>query len=84
MELGCPVICSDLPGHREELGSAAIYFNPMDSNEIANAMIEVFLNRDTYKSRIREQANKTPFTIDNALKAIDKNLCEAVIIRDNW
>lgn len=84
MELGCPVICSDLPGHREELGSAAIYFNPMDSNEIANAMIEVFLNRDTYKSRIREQANKTPFTIDNALKAIDKNLCEAVIIRDSW
>lgn len=84
LELGCPVICSDLTGHREELGEAAIYFNPMDSEEISNAMISICLNRDIYANRIKEQAIKTVFTIENALRAIDKNLCEAIIIRDNW
>lgn len=84
MELGCPVICSDLAGHREELGDAAKYINPMDVNDIAKAMKEVASNRDNYIKRIKEQARKTYFTIENALNAIDKNLCEAVLVRENW
>jgi glycosyltransferase involved in cell wall biosynthesis len=35
METGCPVICSDIPMLREIYGDAAIYFNPLDINDIA-------------------------------------------------
>ena len=84
MELGCPVICSDIAGHREELGDAAIYFNPLDSTNMAKAMRDISMNRDLYLRRIKDQAGKTAFTIENAIKAIDKYFSEAMLIRRNW
>ena len=84
MELGCPIICSDLAGHREELGEAALYFNPLNSEELTNAMNTMVTERDSYLQRIRKQAKETRFTLENALKAIDKNLCEAAIVRNCW
>lgn len=38
MTLGCPVAISDIFGIREQLGDAAIYFNPESIDEIKNAM----------------------------------------------
>ena len=37
--LGCPVIASEFPGAREQLGDAAIYFDPHDPVSIAQAVI---------------------------------------------
>lgn len=84
MELGCPVICSDLAGHHEELGDAAIYFDPENPSDIAKAMKTVCIENKKYIQCIKEQRNNTYFTIDNALAAINKYLCQAVQIRDNW
>ena len=84
MELGCPVICSDLAGHHEELGDAAIYFDPENPSDIAKAMKTVCIDNKKYIQCIKEQKNYTYFTIDNALSAINKYLCQAVQIRDNW
>ncbi len=39
--LGCPVLCSDLQGHREQMADNAIYFNPSNSNDLANKMLQV-------------------------------------------
>ena len=33
--LDCPVICSDLEGHREMLGDYALYFNPYSPEDIS-------------------------------------------------
>ncbi|TAF77693.1 MAG: glycosyltransferase family 1 protein [Bacteroidetes bacterium] len=41
MEMGCPVILSDIESHRERAGNAAIFCNPNDNNDIANKMLEI-------------------------------------------
>lgn len=84
MELGCPVICSDLPGHREELGNAAIFINPLNAEDISMAMKTMIEQRDDYVKRINEQRNRTMFTLENALKAINTNLLDATAIRECW
>ena len=44
MAFGCPVIASDIPVHREILGTAAIYVPPNDSHALANALRRVIAN----------------------------------------
>ena len=39
--LGCPVIITDLKGHQEQLGEAALYFNGTSEEELMNCMIQV-------------------------------------------
>jgi glycosyltransferase involved in cell wall biosynthesis len=36
MALDCPVICSDYPGAREQLGEAALYFNSLNAHNAAD------------------------------------------------
>ena len=84
MHIGCPVICSDLAGHREQLDSAALYFNPQDSHALVRCMEDMITNRDTYSVAISEQSKKSLFTIEEALKRINKYLVEASIIRSTW
>lgn len=44
--LGCPCIVSDVPGAREQLGNAALYFDPKDPESIATAIITLYRNPD--------------------------------------
>ncbi len=39
--LGCPVVASDFPGAREQLGDAAILFDPKSPHEIAKALLQL-------------------------------------------
>ena len=84
MHIGCPVICSDLAGHREQLGNAALYFHPQDTHALMQCMEEMILNRDTYAVAISEQSRQSLFTIEEALKRINKYLVDASIIRSTW
>ena len=84
MHIGCPVICSDLEGHREQLGDAALYFHPQDAHTLVQCMEEMISNRDTYAAAISEQSKRSLFTIEEALKRINKYLVEASIIRSTW
>lgn len=84
MELGCPVICSDLPGHREELGDAAIYINPLSIEGISQAMITMITHRDEYVKKINEQREKSVFRLENALEAINTHLKTVASIRECW
>jgi glycosyltransferase involved in cell wall biosynthesis len=43
--LNCPVICSDLAGHREQLGTYASYFNGLDKVDIANKLEASYLSK---------------------------------------
>lgn len=84
MELGCPVICSNLPGHKEEMEDAAIYFDPMSADELTSAMETMVDHRDLFVERINARAKHSPFNIDEAMKHISQYLCEAAIIRSSW
>ena len=84
MFIGCPVICSDISGHKEEMGDAAIYFDPKKSKQLADAMVEMIENREFYLAKIQKQSLITNFTMENALSSINKNFLEASIIRRTW
>ena len=84
MHIGCPVICSDIAGHREQLGDAALYFDPRDSKALTQCMEEVVANRDKYAAAIEKQKEKTTFTIEEALRRINQYMVELIAIRSAW
>jgi glycosyltransferase involved in cell wall biosynthesis len=67
--LGCPVICSNLVGHKEMLGEAACYIDPDNPISISEAML---LN---LQNNISPPPFKNPvFCIENAMRQIENNL----------
>ena len=84
MQLGCPVICSDISGHREILGDAALYFDPADTQSIVDAMEQVSYKRDQYVKFILKQSVESKFTVDCALCSINNALMQLVPIRSTW
>lgn len=84
MELGCPVICSDLSGHREMLGDAAIYCNPMDYDDICRAMEELVKNRSNYQNRIIKQNENSVFKIEHSIRKLDEYFKEATTLLNCW
>lgn len=42
--LGCPVLNSDFPGAREQLGNAAVYFDPCSPASIADALSQISID----------------------------------------
>ncbi len=46
MSSGLPVVASDLPVHREICSDAAVYFPRFSSEELANAVLRVYENRE--------------------------------------
>jgi glycosyltransferase involved in cell wall biosynthesis len=84
MELGCPVICSDLKGHREILGDAALYFDPMNSEELCRAMMTMANDRSFYREAIIEHNKQSVFKIDCAMERLNVCLKEIALIRNCW
>jgi glycosyltransferase involved in cell wall biosynthesis len=84
--LGCPVLCSDLEGHRELLAENAIYFNPADTASIRSAMKQIMPQE--YRTSLIHGAKlhiaSSPFNIENTLSELDKILLEAMVIRRTW
>lgn len=84
MECDCPVVCSDLNGHKEILEDSAVYFNSFDIESISNALTNIRVNNDEYRKRIKERKLVTPFNIKDAVENLKNVLAEAVQIRCNW
>ena len=52
--LGCPVILSDLPGHREQMGNAALYFEKFSALELVNK-VELLLTDPNLRNELCEK-----------------------------
>ncbi|TKC08187.1 glycosyltransferase family 4 protein [Pedobacter polaris] len=77
--LNCPILISNIKGHRELLGEYPRYFEPWDMN----ALVEEMLNQIEEKnSRIFQNGNN--FNINAALTALEHIFSKAAIIRKNW
>lgn len=77
LALNCPVAISDIPGHREQMGDNAIYFNPLDIEDIKNA-IENLIN-----SNYKLKASLLP-TIQSNMVLLDKYFAELKLLRHTW
>ena len=77
LALGCPVAVSDMPGHREQLGNKAIYFNPLNVEEIKIAI----------ESLLKNNSERTPSlvpTVESGMKLLDNYFKELKPLRQMW
>lgn len=70
---GCPVILSDIPVFKEIYGDSAVYFNPLDPDDIANKIEEV-LNDDNLGTSLTQKGfeNAKKYTWENSAKSFFK------------
>lgn len=65
--LDCPILCSDLEGHQEQVGDYASYFDPKNHQEIAQKMLDVFSEECTNKRKSPRKAQKVASLIEQHL-----------------
>jgi len=75
--LGCPVICSDFPGHRESLGNNAIYVNPTQKESILIALEEMYAGKNFENTKIKN-------SLENSLIQINKIFSSLISIRKTF
>jgi glycosyltransferase involved in cell wall biosynthesis len=85
MAVGCPVLVSDDPGMREQLGSAAIYVSPTSPLDWANAIREVHREpklRETLVKAGIERVNDC--TSAEYIETVRERILEFKKIRETW
>lgn len=72
---GCPVVLSDIPVFKEIYRDSAVYFNPLDPDDIANKIEEV-LNDDNLRVSLTKKGfeNAKKYTWENSAKLFFKVL----------
>jgi len=83
--LECPLIITDIPGHVEQMGEAAIYFDGYNHMELADRMSALLSSDDDVQNQIKRQADKRNEFIeysygDRILEILD----EFSLMRDTW
>lgn len=77
MDLGCPVLVSDIPAHKEVCGNAALYANPYSIEDIKSKIIEILTN-DSIKLELKAAGKKNVQRFNwfnsaqNVLKIVDE------------
>lgn len=84
LEMLVPVICSDIAGHREILGDAAVYFNSYDYDSISRAFCNLVENRDEYVHKVWNRKQESKFSIKFSIQKFLECMDKAAIIRNNW
>lgn len=85
MALKCPVICSNARGMKEQLKDCALFFNPLDPQEFANAILELYSNakfREELINKGIELAQKV--NSYNYVTEMTKVIDEFALIRQMW
>lgn len=75
--LGCNVACSDIPGHREQLGGYSYYFDPLDINEICDAILH--LNKNQQKNQ-----QKLSYNLYSSFEELKYCFIYSTMIRKTW
>lgn len=86
LALECPVLCSDLIGHREILLDAALYFKPENYDEIADCM-EKIIDKNVREKMIGKASkvrNENTFIIQNTIAKLEQYFNEIKNIRNCW
>ena len=83
--LQCPLIITDIPGHVEQMGDGALYFNGYKSEELADRMEALLTSNDAVREQVAKQTDKRNEFIeysygDRILGILD----EFVMMRETW
>jgi len=83
--LHCPVVITDLDGHKEQLGDTALYFNGYNPEELAEHM-NILLSDADIRNAIIEKEKKLGQQFDkiNYFAEIKKIIKEFSLIRRTW
>jgi glycosyltransferase involved in cell wall biosynthesis len=76
--LDCPVVCSNLDGHREQMQERAIYFDPCNPKDIAESIKKVQLDQ------VRTQDKRELFDINSIGKKLNNHFLEIAPIRKSF
>ncbi|NRB59419.1 MAG: glycosyltransferase family 4 protein [Winogradskyella sp.] len=78
--IGCPVLCSDFMGHREQLRNGAIYFKPEDEKSIFESMIAVLdmQKRKTLLDNAYNELTSSSFNEEFAISKIERHLLSLI------
>jgi glycosyltransferase involved in cell wall biosynthesis len=85
MALGCPVIASNIPGHDDQLGDAAILADPVRPEEWRDAILHLRDNANARETKIsagRERAKR--YTADHYISDLFRLFDEFAAIRRCW
>lgn len=79
--LGCPVACSNLPGHQEQLGEYGYYFSPDNQSEISNSILEMLKSNLSGNKKTFKQYNDP---IQTTITKLNNIFTEVTNIRFCW
>jgi glycosyltransferase involved in cell wall biosynthesis len=83
--LMCPVICADVPGMREQLGDAAMFFNSTDEQELAQKILLFYENNEMRKKYLERGLKRSQsWMAKDYVLEIEKILNEFKNIRRCW
>lgn len=77
--IGCPVICSDLPGHREMLGERAMYFAPHQPEALLACMQQTLVSEPG-----RLPHSNPVFNITQALQQMEQHFLDLLPLRKTF
>lgn len=82
---GCPVMASEIPGSKEQLKDAALFFNPANPSDIAKTMIKLHRD-DTLQQNLRKLGKQriSNYTVLDYIRTIIKHMDEMGPIVDCW
>lgn len=83
--LGCPMLLSDLPGHREQLGDGAVYVSPLDAVAWGEAMNRV-ASDEAFRSTLvtRAKSAVAGYTMEAYVTRVGALLARMVAGRRLW
>lgn len=85
-QLGCPVICSELDGHKEILHDTALYFDPSNASDIKCCMQKI-LNEDIRKQMCAsayQRISQSSFNVEKSIQVLKDILLQIKPIRKAW
>lgn len=85
-EIGCPVLCSNLAGHIEQLGEGALYFDPANYEEMADCLSQILVSgeRKILLANAEQEKTRSQFNIENSIHLIDRHLSELINLKGCW
>jgi glycosyltransferase involved in cell wall biosynthesis len=83
--LDCPMVLSDLPGHREQLGDGALYAASLDPDAWANAILHLLTDPNARGLlTVRAKQAVAGYTVDAYAARIGELLTRLVAARRLW